>query len=52
MNIIIEILIAVIGLGLCYLAASKRVTDNKHVNTVLLFIGFWVIAAAAYMAIF
>jgi len=50
-KIIIQILLVIIGIYICYAGIKKTITKNTHVNTVFIFVGVWLIAVAGYLAI-
>ena len=51
MKIIIQILLVVLGIYLCYAGIKKQITNNTHANTVFIFVGVWLVAVAGYLAI-
>lgn len=51
MKVLLEIVLILAGIFLAYMAIKKKITSNTHVNTVLIFIGLWLIAVAGYLMI-
>lgn len=51
MKILLEIVLILAGIYLCYAGIKKQLTDNTHVNTVVIFVGVWLIAVAGYLMI-